>query len=227
MSSAILKSFSWCGPAIQKLCEADSEFAKHLINQTQEQRQCLAFVVLGWDRMGSKELHPRELGKKLRCQSKKALLKQFIRPYPAGLVSVLKKLGNRIMIKVRYLELIDLLVEPNAAKFLWHQPKIQSGMISALVGLDPEFRLASIVRNVTNQSTLHSIQYAIAVARKASPETSDSVLAKSLEEALSHNRHQMWLPIETAMVLQEWLSHRLTMSGHRRYQLQPRNTSVW
>lgn len=209
MSSAILKSFSWCGPSIERLCEADSEFAEYLINQTQEQRQCLVFVVLGWERSGSEKLTPKELAENIRRQSKKILLKKFCRPCPAGLVSVLKKLGNRIMVRDRYIELIDLLEEPKAAKLLWHEPKVGPSMILALMGLKPAFRKSSIVRNISNTMSLHSVQYAIAVARRASPKTSNSVLAKSLERKLTVAQKVKIEPFELQWKLQEWLSSRL------------------
>ncbi len=209
MPSAILKSFRWCGPAIRSLCEADPEFAKHLINQTQEQRQCLALAVLGWERPGSARISPREFAIKVRCQSKKALLKQFYRPYPAGLVNILKKLGNRIMVKNRYLELIDLLDEPNAAKLLWHEPKIKPFMIAALVGLEPAFRQPSIIRNIINEPTLHSAQYAIAVARRVTPRVSDSVLAKSLEETFAEFHKSGHDSFEIKWKIQNWITRRL------------------
>ena len=210
MSNAILRSFSWCGPAIHMLCEADPEFAQHLISQTQAQRQCLVLVVLGWERLGSAIFTPRELAKNVRSQSKKALLKQFIQPYPTGLGAVVKKLGNRVMVRDRYLELIDLLAEPKAAKFLWHEPKVRSSMITALVGLEPAFRRPKIVRNVANKTTLHCAQYAIAVARRVSPKVSDRVLAKSLEGAFPKKKNGNPEPCEAQWKMQEWLVRRLT-----------------
>lgn len=209
MSSAILKSFSWCGPAIQRLCEADAEFANYLICQPQEHRQCLVFVVLGWERLGSASVTPKELAMKVRQQSKKALLKQFYRPYPAGLVPILKKLGNRIMIKDRYIDLSDLLLEPSAAKFLWHERKIQPFMISALMGLEPVFRRPSIVRHVINQSILYSFQYAIAIARRIAPNTSDAELAKSLENTFSKLNGVRPVGYRAQCKLEKWLARRL------------------
>lgn len=209
MSSAILKSFNWCGPSVENLCQADPEFAKYLIGQTQEERQCLVFVILGWESSGSTNASLEKLAIKIRCQSKKYLLKRFVRPYPAGLVSILRKLGNRIMVKDRYLELIDLLSEPKAAKLLWHESKIRPSMIMTLVGLEPAYRKTSIVRNISNKMSLHSVQYAIAVARRASPKTSNPALAKSLERKLSDANKVKIEPIELQWKLQEWLSGRL------------------
>lgn len=209
MSSAILKSFSWCGHSIQTLCEADPEFAQHLINQSQEQRQCLVFVLLGWEQSGPARITPRELAIKIRSQSKKRLLKQFYQTYPHGLVSILKKLGSKIMVRSRYLELIELLAEPNAAKFLWHESKIKSFMITALVGLEPAYRQPSIVRNVINKSVLHSVQYAIAVARRITPHASDTVLAKSLEETFAQLDKTSRDGYEIKWKIQNWITRRL------------------
>ena len=209
MSSAILKSFNWCGPSIEKLCEADPEFAGYLVGQTQEERQCLIFVILGWESSGLTKTSLGKLAKIVRSQSKKDLLKRYVRPYPAGLVSILKKLGNRIMVKDRYLELIDLLSEPKTAKLLWHESKIRPSMIMTLVGLEPAYRKSSIVRNISNKTSLHSVQYAIAVARRASPKTSNFSIAKSLERKFSDPNKVKIEPFELSWKLQEWLSSRL------------------
>ncbi len=209
MSSAILKSFSWCSPSIEKLCGADPDFANYLISQTQEQRQCLVFVILGWERLGSARIAPAKLARKIRTKSKKALLKEYCKPCPAGLVTALKKLGNRVMIKDRYLGLINLLAEPNAAKFLWHEVKIQPFSIDALVGMEPVYRRPSIIRNIANKSALNSFQYAIAVARRANPKASDSALAKSLEEKLSNIKKHLIEVYDISWLLQEWLANRL------------------
>lgn len=212
----IFDSYGKCKEMVQALCRADPASAVYLMEQTAYERQCLVMILLSWHRAKEPKTTLGDLGKMLQSQSKKALLRKFVQPYPVGLDNVLGKLGGRVLAEERYYEIIELLWEPNAAKVLRHLKKIRPFTIEMLRTLPPAFRISSIVGSIHRGEALQELRYAISVVRAHLPVLTEQAIVRSLERCVepgmvTGSRRAGWRKKHPPdrLDVSEWLERRL------------------
>ena len=111
------------------------------------------------------------------------------------------------MAKSRYLDLIELLTEPQAAKVLWHIPKISPLMIETLIALPNAFRTRPIVEAIKDRYQLKQLLYAVTAAAKLEPDLSDKDIAASVEQAIKDRPDQT--DSDEPFNIMDWLNKRL------------------
>jgi hypothetical protein len=211
MVTTALKSFSWCEGMVRAVCEMDRDFPGYLLTQSMAERQMMVVILRAHDRRSGRKMALAELGRRIRMDNKKALLRKSIPGCPEGLTGAMGKIGWRVMASDRYDDLIDLLREPAAAKVLCHIGRIKPRIISNLKQLDPAYRNNTIVANLCSDDDISELRYAVAVARRFQPAATDRELARSLVQY--YRKHPPEHPGWRTGSLGEWLGRRLRKFG--------------
>ena len=209
MVTTALKSFSWCEGMVRAVCEVDRDFPEYLLTQSMAERQMMVIIFLACGDKSAKKTSLSVLGRQIRTENKKALLRKFVRNCPKGLFGVMGKVGGRIMAKERYHDLVDLLQEPAAATFLRHVERIKPRTIYVLKSLEPVYRTRAIVNVLANGEDLRSFKYAIAVAKRFNSEIKDRDIARSLDQSLSDHRPTR----DSVFDVADWLKQQLKKHG--------------
>ncbi len=188
----------WCNPWLKCLCQADTTFFEHLLEQQADYIHFLCLVQLyGNDNSKYKQLSSHDLAALIRTHSKNQILKELISPYPSGLTNILKKLNNRPYTKQTYYELLTLLYDTKASNHLRHATSINPNMINCLYQLDHHWRNLKILRHVKTPKDTSIILFIHRACIKLRDKYPDFIDHSSL--------HQ----IDNIDALIEWLIRRL------------------
>jgi len=209
MVTTALKSFRWCEGLVRAICEIDREFPGYLLTQSKAERQMMVVILRARDSRSGKKMPLAELGRRIRSDNKKVLLRKNIPDCPDGLFGAMNKVGWRIMAADRYGDLIDLLREPAAAKVLRHAKRITPLTIHTLKSLDPIYRNAAVLANLRSDDDISELKYVIAVAKRFQPTATDREMARSLDHYLKKR------PIEHGYrtgSMTQWVGRRLRKS---------------
>jgi hypothetical protein len=208
MVMTALNSFGWCKGTVRAICEIDPDFPGYLMSQSLSERQLLVMILLAYDMKTAGKIPLTDLAKRIRTENKKRLLRRFIVDCPEGLFGVAGKIGGRIIARDRYLDLIDLLREPAAAKVLRHMDRIKPQTIKALKALEPVYRTPAIVETLEDEDTIQCARYVIAVAKRFRPAATDQEIARSFNQFMK-SRDRQRREYGGQFALGEWLCQRL------------------
>ncbi len=205
-----MNSFGWCQGIVRAICEIDREFPGYLLSQSFSERQLLVMILLAYEMKADGKSPLVELARRMRTENKKKLLREFIGDCPEGLFGVAGKIGGRVLARDRYLDLIELLREPAAAKVLKHINRIKPQTIKTLKELEPTYRTTTIVAALNDEDAIRCAKYVIAVAKRFQPSATDREIARSLDQFISNNSR--YLEYGTQHILGDWLVRRLEKS---------------
>ncbi len=150
----------WCNQRLKDLCQADTDFFEHTLEQQGDFIHFLCLVHLYvTDNSEYKQLSNADLSILIRTHPKKQILKELITPYPSGITNILKKLNNRPYSKQAYYELITLLQDTKASNHLQHAPSINPNNIKCIYALGHSWRDLKVLRDVKNSKDASAILF--------------------------------------------------------------------
>lgn len=173
VSPWLLSRFGWCAAEVNELAAGSRRFQQSLLELT-ARRFHLIGLSLALLRHVSTDpnIEGSELGELLASASAKEVIARIHGRTPKGILSALGKLPDRVLRPGAYVDLINLLEEPRAAKVLFHADSINANTIGLLTRLDPALRrprLIALLRVPRASSTVEFLIEAILRIRSDVP----------------------------------------------------------
>lgn len=150
----------WCTRWLIELCNEDYQLLTHITEQTADYVHVICLVRLAILKQPiDDDASACFYANMFQENNKKSLFKHFYKPYPCGLLSIIKKLGPRPLSKNDYKRLIKLLHDKNSLKFLCHVKRIHPYNLHWLEMIPTEFRHFQIINSMKTADDYKSFKY--------------------------------------------------------------------
>jgi hypothetical protein len=186
----------WCGSAIRELLEAEPSFGMNVVTQGPAYVHVLALA----------HLHPERLPGDVKLRARLLMaagyrhIIEHTAQLPAGLMSVLRKLGSRALDRRTYELLVWAIQEPALRKVLCHCTWINGAQLRVLEALPQEYAGSRIVRRIRNGRELYFVISTVMSAEKMLGEASRQRIVASFAKVERPGQLLEWLERLTADV---------------------------
>ncbi len=145
----ILPPRHWACQWISELCLSDPHFLPHLCEQQFDFIHYLCIIKLHLKHSHQYYSLPSiELAKTIRGCPKKTLLRQVIKPYPAGLTSILKRLNKAAFSKKAYVNLFQLCRNEKSIHYFQHATDISATTIENIARLNNDWHQLKLLKSI-------------------------------------------------------------------------------
>lgn len=183
----------WCTCWVIELCNEDPQLLTHITEQTADYVHVICLVRLAIIKQPIEDEESAYFyARILQENKKKILLKHFYKPYPCGLLSIIKKLGAKPLSKTDYKRLINLLHDKNASKFLCHAKRIYPYNLHWLEMMPKEFRNFKIINSIKTTDDYKSFKYIAKVIQIMSKDHSHINIMNSLKNIKNAKQLRHW-----------------------------------
>lgn len=123
----LLTPFGWTTESLARLARAEPALLIHLFDLDRSRMHLIALALAHVDRRV-----PPEFGLFLACASSREIVDRVLGRRPAGITRALRRLPDEVLRRESYRHLVDLLKEPESAKFLNYADWIDESTIRLL-----------------------------------------------------------------------------------------------
>lgn len=146
VSPWLLSHFGWCAAEVGEMAASSYCFRQSLLQLTRRQFHLIALsLALLRQSLTSPNVGVSELGELLASVPGKEVIARIYGRTPKGVLGTLAKLPDHMLRPGAYINLINLLEEPRAAKVLFYTDNISSNTIGLLMRLDPALRKSRLI----------------------------------------------------------------------------------